>query len=86
MPDVAIDLTRFTPTERRIMTLLSDGYAHTSKELFGLLDDELAGRTAVAAHVSKIRDKLPSHLGINSNGSNGTLRYCLVTFAGGRGE
>ncbi len=82
MPDVAIDLTRFTPTERRIVSLLSDGYAHTAKELFGLLDDELAGRTAVAVHVCNIRSKLPPHLSVLSHGSNGSVKYAMIRYVG----
>ncbi len=48
----------FTPTEQRFYTLLSDGLPHPTRELFALLDDELAGPVAVKMRVSAMRAKL----------------------------
>lgn len=49
-----------TPTQARILACLSDGQPHTYDELYALLDDELAGDTVLAAHISNIRKILPS--------------------------
>lgn len=48
----------YTPTQRRILDLLSDGVAHTKEELVKCLWDELAGPTILNQHISNIRDKL----------------------------
>lgn len=50
----------YTPTERRMLAVLGDGLSHTAEELRRCLDDDLAGPTAVPAHVSTIRAKLES--------------------------
>lgn len=54
------DLLKFTPTQARIMRLLSDGLPHHGKtEIKPLLPDgELAGPNAVNFHVSALRKKL----------------------------
>jgi hypothetical protein len=49
---------QFTPTQRRILAVLSDGLPHTPGELHACLDDELAGRNAVQFHLSKLRKTL----------------------------
>lgn len=48
-----------TPTEQRIMSLLEDGFRHSVKELQDLIDDDLAQKTAIANHISRLRKKLP---------------------------
>ncbi len=52
-------MRRYTPTQQRILDLLSDGLAHSKRELFALLDDELAGRTAIRKHICLLRKLLP---------------------------
>jgi DNA-binding CsgD family transcriptional regulator len=48
----------FTPTERRIVRLLSDGLPHPLAALKACLDDELAGPRAFRRHLTQIRRKL----------------------------
>ncbi len=48
----------FTPTEVRILNVLSDGEAHTRKELMGCLNDELTGFGTLAVHIHGLRKKL----------------------------
>ncbi|MDB4786196.1 hypothetical protein OAG36_00530 [bacterium] len=51
---------KFTPTQERILKVLSDGRIHTKDELFNCLDDELADRngSAVKRHLSIMRKQL----------------------------
>lgn len=47
---------RFTPTQQRMIDVLSDGLRHTRKELEACLDDELAEtHSAVSVHLTAIR-------------------------------
>lgn len=48
----------FTPTEQRIIAVLADGQPHARKELMGCLDDELAEKTALKRHLTRLRKKL----------------------------
>lgn len=48
----------YTPTEQRIINMLSDGQSHTTAELKTCLDDELASASAVRFHISNIRQRL----------------------------
>jgi DNA-binding CsgD family transcriptional regulator len=48
----------YTPTEQRIVDLLSDGMPHKREELHACLSDDLASRTAVQMHVSNIRKRI----------------------------
>ncbi len=80
--DPVPDLSRFTPTERRIVALLADGFAHAHAEVKGLLDDDLADPSAVKAAVCRLRKKLPPHLGVFYDGTNGTAKWRLVRFIG----
>ena len=48
----------FTPTEKRILTVLSDGQAHRREELHKCLPDELAALEAIQPHISRLRKKL----------------------------
>ena len=82
MPDVTIDLDRFTPTERRIVTLLSDGFAHTHAEVKGCLDDDLSSDDAVKTAVCRLRKKLPQHLGVFYDATNGTPKWRMVRYIG----
>lgn len=48
----------FSPTELRIVNALADGEPHSREELLACLDDELAGKGALAVHMCNIRRKL----------------------------
>ena len=48
----------FTPTQQRLLKLLSDGMPHTRKELVKCLDDELTSLDTVNVHISYLRRKL----------------------------
>lgn len=48
----------FTPTEQRIIDLLSDGQPHHRSELMGCLSDDLAKDGNFGAHLTAIRKKL----------------------------
>lgn len=48
----------FTPTELRMLEVLSDGRQHTRKELHACLYDELSSLKTVKFHVSTLRKKL----------------------------
>jgi hypothetical protein len=50
---------RFTPTEKRILALLSDGEAHLAKDMVSCLEDELGERETITRHIASIRNKLP---------------------------
>lgn len=47
----------FTPTEKRIMDVLSDWKPHTQRELLNAVDAE-ADNNTLAAHITNIREKL----------------------------
>jgi DNA-binding response OmpR family regulator len=48
----------YTPTEQRMLDLLSDGFVHTKEELKRCLWDELARIETVQVHISNLRKKL----------------------------
>ena len=48
----------FTPTQSRILRVLSDGRRHSRKEIHGCLVDELGELSNIQAHLSNIRKKL----------------------------
>jgi hypothetical protein len=48
----------FTPTQQRILKILSDGRPHSITELRTALNDELAVRCALKVHICHIRKKL----------------------------
>lgn len=47
-----------TPTEQRIIDLLSDGYPHHRLDLMKLLDDDMTSWKTLAVHVYNIRRKI----------------------------
>lgn len=48
-----------TPTEQKILALLSDGEEHAMRELIRCLPDwEMGSRNAVASHINNLRSKL----------------------------
>jgi DNA-binding response OmpR family regulator len=48
----------YTPTEQRMLDLLSDGAIHTKEELFRCLWDELSRVETIQKHLSLLRKKL----------------------------
>lgn len=50
---------KYTPTEKRILNLLSDGEAHLIKDMISCLEDELSDSKTVTVHITNIRSKLP---------------------------
>jgi DNA-binding CsgD family transcriptional regulator len=50
--------SRYTPTEGILITLLSDGLAHSRDELLACLEDDQATYQNVKVHISHIRKKL----------------------------
>jgi hypothetical protein len=86
MTPEAIAAAGFTPTERRILTMLADGFAHTRAELRSCSDDELSSLKAIQMAVSRLRKKIgPGGLGIVCV-LDGGIKYRMVQFVGGRGE
>ena len=51
-------MPNFTPTEKKIMLILSDQQSHTKKELFDCLPDELGDIDNVQVHLTNIRKKI----------------------------
>lgn len=50
-----LEEVRFTPTQREIMNLLSDGKTHTKEELHKLLYDDLGAVSNVFVHITNLR-------------------------------
>jgi DNA-binding response OmpR family regulator len=48
----------YTPTEERILRVLSDGLPHSHDDLRELLCDDMAVKRTINTHVSNIRRKL----------------------------
>ena len=48
----------FTPTQKRMLELLSDGLPHRREELHKCLEDDLSQLNAIQPHISRIRDKI----------------------------
>lgn len=48
----------FTPTEQRIIDVLSDGMRHKQDELLKCIEDELATPSNLYSHISRIRKKI----------------------------
>lgn len=51
-------MPHFTPTQTRILAILSDGTPHTKTELMTALDDELAAPDTLRVHIGQINVKL----------------------------
>lgn len=49
---------KFTPTQQKIIDILSDGQRHTAQELFDCLPDELGYIDNLTQHISNIRNRL----------------------------
>lgn len=48
----------YTPTQKRILAVLSDGLPHTRDELMRCLNDDMAEEGTLKAHIQMIRNKL----------------------------
>lgn len=53
-----MDLSGFTPTERRMVILLADGKPHTRKELHACLIDEMGPLCNIKPHLQAIKRKI----------------------------
>lgn len=51
----------FTPVQRRILEILSDGLPHTRFELHKCLNDELSPVRNIRPHLTAIRKKIRPH-------------------------
>jgi hypothetical protein len=49
---------RFTPTELRLLAVLSDGQGHTKRELLDCLDEDMPSAKLLAVHLFRVRRKL----------------------------
>lgn len=49
---------RLTPTQKKMLQLLSDGMPHSRAEVHACLPDELGARTNIYPHLSGIRRQL----------------------------
>jgi hypothetical protein len=67
----------YTPTERRILALLSDGFLHSKNELRKCLNDDLS-EDGVKFHIWSLRKKLKGAGQDISHVVNGVTWYCLV--------
>jgi len=56
-----MDPSLFTPTQQRMLRVLSDGLPHTRDELGACLDDELAKPKAIHNHLIVLRKLLKCH-------------------------
>jgi hypothetical protein len=73
--------TTFTPTEERILYVLSDGLGHTRDELLAVLEDDQAGPKAVAMHITRMRVKLRRRgETVTNECTDGTWRYRHVRY------
>jgi len=48
-------VTEFTPVQRRMLAVLSDGMPHRKHELYPCLNDDLADMKAITVHISAMR-------------------------------
>lgn len=53
-----LTMPHFTPTEQRMLKILSDGFPHHKSELQVCLPDNLGDITNIRAHLSFLRKKL----------------------------
>jgi DNA-binding response OmpR family regulator len=69
----------FTPTQQRIIDKLSDGQAHSFKEMLGCLRDELDDTNCLNTHISHIRRKIrPQGQDIICQRLDGVSHYRLI--------
>ena len=58
MLDQTPDRTRYTPTQCRILAVLSDGQLHSRDELFACLNDDMTNLTCLRVHLAYLRKKM----------------------------
>lgn len=69
----------FTPTEQRILNVLSDYRPHTKAELRNVID-EMADDRLLSMHISNLRDKLaPSARNVMCTGKGGMYQLVSTT-------
>lgn len=72
---------KYTPTQRRIMDILSDGMPHPKEEIQETFYDPMAVSGAVRTHISYLRKKIePTGFGILIEYVNHGICYRLVQF------
>ncbi len=77
------DDTHYSPTERRILVLLSDGKAHSVEDMMTCLADELSGLNSLWVAITMLRHKLHRNgRSIMSFRGNRITTYRLVSFRG----
>lgn len=67
-----------TPTQQRMLMVLSDGLSHHRQDLHACLSDELSSMSTIRFHISKLRQKLPAGHAILCEIDNGTICYRWV--------
>ena len=73
----------YTPTQRKMMEVLSDGQRHRRIELHACLVDELGPLSNITAHISNLRKKLrPKGQDIICEFSSRVIYYRLVRLLG----
>lgn len=75
--------SKYTPTQERILNLLSDGLPHTRAEIQSLLPDSLSALAAIRKHICYLRKHLPPDQRIICEVTNGRkAHYCLMQLVG----
>lgn len=77
---------KFTPTETRLLKILSDGNRHHKDELFECLDDDMSSLNALAKAICLLRKKLPNGDGILVEWWRRKRFYRLVRYIGRENE
>lgn len=73
------DTKRYTPTQQRILNLLSDGAERTIAEIRAVVADEYTSDKAIQIHIHYINRALPRHLSVVSRSySNSVCKYRLM--------
>jgi hypothetical protein len=74
-----VDLSKFTPTQQRMLQLLMDGLPHSPAELHGCLYDEMSAVRTVKYHLSTMRKILrPAGLDVLTQVVKFRVHYRLV--------
>ena len=72
----------YTPTESRLVAMLSDGKVHSRRELLTCIDDDQAEFANLRVHLSRVRKKVQP-LGqdimyVSGNCTSGYRHVCLL--------
>lgn len=86
-------MPEYSPTQKRILGLLSDGKGHTRTDIFKCLSDQSQSQRAVSVHLAMLRRKLrPIGQDIQiryetpNEGRSLRTTYVLVTMVSGNKE